>query len=636
MKIRRLIDVTKKSLLIFLLVYTHAVFSQPTAPAGTHWEPVAELTDEFEGNSLDPTKWDDYHPHWSGRAPSAFKKGNAFVEDGVLLLRSTLKKDPSTVGNVFKDIWVNAAACVSKGKTAKPGYYYEAYMKASSLSMTSSFWFRVGKFSEIDVIEHIGDPSRDNRDHDLPYQYHANTHYYGKHSGLKNKAVEWKMPTRGRDEFHLYGFWWKDANTLWFYHNDVKVMEIVPRVPLDENLKMIFDTEVFPFEAAGIPSIGLPKVENLNDDTKNTMYVDYVRTYELIGEITPTEQTAYDGGPWSIPGKIESIHYDLGGEGVAYHDADATNKGTGIRSEEGVDTENKLAEGNIGWVATDEWLEYTVNVMQSGEYKIDLKVSSINNTGSFHIEIDGEDKTGTQIVSSTNDWSVFNVQTITGVSLTKGEHIMKVYIDQGGFNLGTIDFKLETAKDQVGFLNAKTTLTSSFDIEIPISYMALDQREIEVSILKAGELIGEKQLTVNAGSDTTLVTIVLTSQPVAGNDYSYQVVIRPVGATSVLDEDKKNSITITESIVNGLAAHDNKSTRVYPNPIVGDSFTVNLEGYDEVAFIAVYDQLGRTVYETEVTGRTVDLSSGIFSSKGMYVMHLEGDNKIEMIRLMVK
>ncbi len=300
----------KNSVFLIICVFLPLLlFAQtPTAPSGKRWEKVDILSDEFNGNSLDKTKWDDYYPHWSGRPPSAFKKGNAFVEDGYLKLRSTLKKDPSTVNNPLKDVWVNSAACVSKGWDAKPGYYYEASFKASSLSMTSSFWFRVGDFSEIDVIEHIGNPSIDKRQKDLPFKYQANTHYYGKHKGLKNKKTSYTMPTRGRDDFHTYGFWWKSANELLFYYDGKEVMKIVPRVPLNENLKMIFDTEVFPFAQAGIPSIGLPKVDNLNDNTKNTMLVDWVRVYELKDGEEIIDEISFKNTPTNLQ---EEIAYTL-------------------------------------------------------------------------------------------------------------------------------------------------------------------------------------------------------------------------------------------------------------------------------------------------------------------------------------
>ena len=32
---------------------------------------------------------------------------------------------------------------------------------------------------------------------------------------------------------------------------------------------------------------------------------------------------------WSLPGRVQAAYFDLGGEGVAYHDTDKTNHGSG-------------------------------------------------------------------------------------------------------------------------------------------------------------------------------------------------------------------------------------------------------------------------------------------------------------------
>ncbi len=253
-------------------------------PEEKSWTIVEALTDEFEETQLNASKWDNYHPHWVGRAPSNFKKGNAYVENGNLKLKSGVRKDPSTVNNPEVDIWVDAAACVSKAKSAKVGYFYEVSMKASSLSMSSAIWFRVGNYSEIDIIEHIGNasnPQSETLNKDLAYQYHSNAFHY---TGSTVNAVErneWTMPTRGRDEYHIYGLWWKDANTLQFYHNGKHVMTTKPPVPFEEDLKMIFDTEVFPEYTASWGKAGLPLVANLNDNSKNTASIDFVRTYKI-------------------------------------------------------------------------------------------------------------------------------------------------------------------------------------------------------------------------------------------------------------------------------------------------------------------------------------------------------------------
>jgi len=43
----------------------------------------------------------------------------------------------------------------------------------------------------------------------------------------------------------------------------------------------------------------------------------------------PFQDSVYTVGPQPIPGRVECAYYDLGGEGVAYHDTDPTNHGSG-------------------------------------------------------------------------------------------------------------------------------------------------------------------------------------------------------------------------------------------------------------------------------------------------------------------
>src|SRR5665213_224910 len=64
----------------------------------------------------------------------------------------------------------------------------------------------------------------------------------------------------------------------------------------------------------------------------------------------PYSDSQYRDGPQKIPGKVYCAYYDSGGEGVAYHDSDAKNNGSGglnpadrsylneFRMKEGVDT----------------------------------------------------------------------------------------------------------------------------------------------------------------------------------------------------------------------------------------------------------------------------------------------------------
>lgn len=81
----------------------------------------------------------------------------------------------------------------------------------------------------------------------------------------------------------------------------------------------------------------------------------------------------------SIPGKIEGEDYDLGGEGVAFHETNVQWDPTNIYRTDDVDIES-LSNSNysIGYVRDGEWLEYTVNVSTSGIYKFHLRTASLN------------------------------------------------------------------------------------------------------------------------------------------------------------------------------------------------------------------------------------------------------------------
>ena len=64
---------------------------------------------------------------------------------------------------------------------------------------------------------------------------------------------------------------------------------------------------------------------------------------------------------------------------------------------------------------TGEWLEYSINVAQSGTYRLDALVSSVFSNSSFHMEIDGVDQTGVVAVPSTGSWGTFQLVGVGGV-----------------------------------------------------------------------------------------------------------------------------------------------------------------------------------------------------------------------------
>jgi hypothetical protein len=95
---------------------------------------------------------------------------------------------------------------------------------------------------------------------------------------------------------------------------------------------------------------------------------------------------------------------------------------------------------NVGWIADGEWLEYTVDVASSGLYDVEVRVASLSNGGVLHVEMDGLDVTGAMIFAATGGWQNWTSVTASDVSLTAGQHIMRLSMDADLFNVNWVRF----------------------------------------------------------------------------------------------------------------------------------------------------------------------------------------------------
>ncbi len=161
-----------------------------------------------------------------------------------------------------------------------------------------------------------------------------------------------------------------------------------------------------------------------------------------------SSQTPYNGTAQVIPGLVEAEFYDEDGAGVAYFDTDAGNNGRAIRNDD-VDVEFGSSNGNVGWIANGEWLEYTVDVQTTGSYNVDVRVASINSGTSFNLELDGQSLTGTINVPNTGNWQTYQTVSATGLQMTAGTHILRFNALANGFNVDDYVFAIGTTTSSV-------------------------------------------------------------------------------------------------------------------------------------------------------------------------------------------
>jgi hypothetical protein len=186
----------------------------------------------------------------------------------------------------------------------------------------------------------------------------------------------------------------------------------------------------------------------------------------------------YKGKPWkdtpqTVPGKVMMANFDVGGEGVGYHDLTKGCQGNGqlnrgndeksnFRKDEDPDCSFTKADWDkwkdtgkplpidvqyVGWTDAGEWLNYTVDVKEAGTYQVSL-LASANNAGTqVSWDVNGKDATGPVNVEQTGNWHAWKLHTnIAEIKLEKGIQLITFkFVKEGNQNVQYFDLQLKGA-----------------------------------------------------------------------------------------------------------------------------------------------------------------------------------------------
>lgn len=178
---------------------------------------------------------------------------------------------------------------------------------------------------------------------------------------------------------------------------------------------------------------------NKENESRGTVNLDHI----LVA--TPDFSSVSYTGASFAPGRVEAEHYDIGGEGDAYHDTTASNLGGAARPDEAVDlSANDEGGHTVSSIEAGEWLKYKVVALASGTYNLKLRTSAVYDNQQIRIFIDEVDY-GSYTVPNTGSYSEYREFTIpAGIELTQGTHVVKLYSADanswGAYNLDWFQF----------------------------------------------------------------------------------------------------------------------------------------------------------------------------------------------------
>ncbi|NQX57060.1 DUF1735 domain-containing protein [Pedobacter panaciterrae] len=162
----------------------------------------------------------------------------------------------------------------------------------------------------------------------------------------------------------------------------------------------------------------------------------------IVVVIDPDHFRPYNGTPFLIKGAIGAVsdmipaaQYDFGGEGIAFHDTGGKDGVGDYRPNDNVDVGDYTPRSVVGWTSDGEWLTYTVNVEETGEYELNSLIGAPGDNGRYSVFFDDVNITG--ILASAKTPGSYGDQqpNRTTVQLTKGRHIMKFYMNVGAYDV---------------------------------------------------------------------------------------------------------------------------------------------------------------------------------------------------------
>ena len=390
-------------------------------------EPPLAWADEFDGNTLDQSKWEPMigtgtlyglPPGWGNEELQHYTDdpANLFVQDGLLHI---VARKQQVGGAAFTSARIRTKALADftygriearirfpRGQGIWPAFW---------MLPTDSPYGGWAASGEIDVVETVNDATT----------AHATIHFGGQWPANTRIGGEITPGEPLSDGFHVYAVEWEPESIRWYMDDTLYFTatsdqwwsengEGNSRAPFDVPFHLLLNVAVGGFWP------GPP------DDTTEfpvEMQVDWVRVYDIASY-------PFLGSPHAVPGRIEAEDFDEGY--AAYEDCDPGNNGGAYRQTD-VDVEPASEGGfDVGWVCPGEWLAYAVTVGAPGEHMVRTRVASQSSGGLFRLDVDGEPVTEPIVVPPTGGWQAW-VTVEAPASLAEGEHRLR-WVNLGDAN----------------------------------------------------------------------------------------------------------------------------------------------------------------------------------------------------------
>ncbi|NBI30104.1 carbohydrate-binding protein [Chengkuizengella marina] len=414
----------KKVILVLFSIMITVLLIPAIGIADNHQEWNLVWSDEFNGNTLDSSKWTydigNGVGGWGNNEEQYYtsRSDNVKVENGNLII-TALNEQFNGFNYTSGKIKTDGLASWKYGK-------FEARIKLPiGQGFWPAFWMMPqddiyggwASSGEIDIMENRGR---------LPHEISGAIHYGENWPNNVYSGGAITIPNNGTvADWHNYSVEWEPGEIRWYLDGQLYNTETswysrslgqptnnpFP-APFDQEFYMILNLAVGGnFDGGRIPS---------PSDFPAEMLIDYVRVYESTGPSTGDPIQAFD--------RIEAENYT---------------SMSGIQTETTTDTGGGL---NVGWTDEGDFLVFNHVDFGNGASSVDVRVASNTNGGTIEFRLDSTSGPliGAVNITNTGGWQNWITNTAT-ISNAEGIHdlyiVFKGSTGIGILNLNWLEFK---------------------------------------------------------------------------------------------------------------------------------------------------------------------------------------------------
>ena len=223
-------------------------------------------------------------------------------------------------------------------------------------------------------------------------------------------------------------------------------------------------------------------------------YQEFGRRYaeEMLKHIStvpvePEPQKPFKGKAIAIPGKIEVEDFDIPGKGKnedgttndSYGDDSENHGDSDYRKDTGVDLYKKATGIAAGYNTTGDWLEWTVDIAEAGDYTATASVAT-EGEGAFTLSIDGKSIAEFTVTGSSYDDFTDVTQM---VNLPAGKHVLRMDATQQYFDIDYISFSaVQDPCEECGLGIADVRLDMPTEVE---NFRIFDMNGVYLGMVRA-------------------------------------------------------------------------------------------------------------------------------------------------------